>query len=55
MEKFLPFQQFDTLEEVANYMKIESSKLKATLDEYNEYAHSTVSKVIVHFAFTFWT
>ncbi|CAG9535721.1 unnamed protein product [Cercopithifilaria johnstoni] len=38
------FKQFDTVEEVANYMKIESSKLKATLDEYNEYAHSISSK-----------
>ncbi|KAL3990920.1 flavocytochrome c family protein [Acanthocheilonema viteae] len=38
------FKQFDTLEEAANYMKVESSKLKATLDEYNEHAHSTLSK-----------
>uniref|UniRef100_A0A1I7VQ82 fumarate reductase (NADH) n=2 Tax=Loa loa TaxID=7209 RepID=A0A1I7VQ82_LOALO len=38
------FKQLDTLEEVANYMGIESSKLKATLDEYNKHAHSTLSK-----------
>ncbi|VDM93701.1 unnamed protein product, partial [Onchocerca ochengi] len=37
------FKKFDTLDEMANYMKIKSSKLKATLDEYNEHAHSTSS------------
>lgn len=30
-------------------MGIELSKLKATLDEYNEFAHSSLSKVTVHF------
>uniref|UniRef100_A0A915PI25 fumarate reductase (NADH) n=1 Tax=Setaria digitata TaxID=48799 RepID=A0A915PI25_9BILA len=38
------FKEFTTLEEVANYMKVDSSKLRATVDEYNEYAHLTPSK-----------
>uniref|UniRef100_A0A0N4T477 fumarate reductase (NADH) n=1 Tax=Brugia pahangi TaxID=6280 RepID=A0A0N4T477_BRUPA len=38
------FKQFDTLEEVANYMGIQSSKLKETLDEYNEYTKLSLSK-----------
>uniref|UniRef100_A0A5S6PMC3 fumarate reductase (NADH) n=1 Tax=Brugia malayi TaxID=6279 RepID=A0A5S6PMC3_BRUMA len=38
------FKQFDTLEEAANYMGIQSSKLKETLDEYNEYTKLSLSK-----------
>ncbi|VDM20707.1 unnamed protein product [Wuchereria bancrofti] len=38
------FKQFNTLEEVANYMGIQSSKLKKTLDEYNEYTNLSLSK-----------
>lgn len=41
------FQQFDTVEEVADYMKVDPSKLKETLDEYNEYARSSEVKVTV--------